>query len=244
MSLPLDIDEKILKRFDDLINEAPALIKQMKSDNERFHQSSRVAFIGFGEFNSQRVSAESFRTRAISLVGFLLGSIQRSREIIDDIKEQRADSHGVEHILGILIGLRDDYEKGMLADLSEIIEANVISDYMGQAEQLLGEGIIGQYDYVPAAVLAGAVLEDTLRRLCQRQSPPIDTHKPDGSPKTLDPLIADLQKVNVFNKAKADQLRSWAKTRNYAAHGEFGEFTRIDVEAMLVGVKVFIADHL
>ena len=102
----------------------------------------------------------------------------------------------------------------------------------------------GQYDHVPAAVLTGAVLEDALRRLCQRQNPPIDTLKTDGSPKTLDPLIVDLQKANVFNKAKADLLKSWAKTRNYAAHGEFNQFTRADVEAMIPGVKTFIADYL
>ena len=97
---------------------------------------------------------------------------------------------------------------------------------------------------MPAAVLTGAVLEDTLRRLCQRQSPPIATLKPNGDKKTLDPLITDLQKAIVFNKAKADQLRSWAKIRNYAAHGEFTEFTRSDVEAMIAGVKTFIADHM
>lgn len=73
---------------------------------------------------------------------------------------------------------------------------------MGQAEQLLGEGVAGQYDQVPAAVLAGAVLKDALRRLCQRQAPSIDTLKPNGDKKTLDPLIADLQKANLFNKAK------------------------------------------
>lgn len=42
--------------------------------------------------------------------------------------------------------------------------------------------------YVPAAVLAGAVLEDALRRLCQRQSPLISTVKLDGDLKTLDPF--------------------------------------------------------
>ncbi|NJO83690.1 MAG: DUF4145 domain-containing protein [Blastochloris sp.] len=125
-----------------------------------------------------------------------------------------------------------------------MIEANVTADYMTQAEQLLDEGVAGQYNHVSAAVLAGAILEDTLRRLCQRQSPPIDTLKPNGDKKTLDPLITDLQKANVFNKAKADQLKSWAKTRNYAAHGEFTEFNRTEVEAMIVGVKAFIADYM
>lgn len=132
----------------------------------------------------------------------------------------------------------------MLEDLTEMIEANVAADYLGQAEQLLAEGQPGKFDHVPAAVLAGAILEDALRRLCQRQTPPIPTTKSDGSPKTLDPLIADLQKANVYNKMKGDQLRSWAKIRNYAAHGEFNQFTRQDVEQMLTGVKDFLANYL
>ena len=91
---------------------------------------------------------------------------------------------------------------------------------MEQAEALLGEGIEGQYDHVPAAVLCGAILEDALRRLCQKQTPPIATAKPDGRKKTMEPqkLIQDLRKAEAFNKLVANQLRSWAKIRNYAAH--------------------------
>ena len=146
--------------------------------------------------------------------------------------------------LGNLSGLKDNYEKGFLDDLQELVVADISADYMGQAEALLGEGIPGQYDHVPAAVLCGAVLEDSLRRLCQRQSPPISTDQPNGKPKTMDPLITDLQKENVFKKTKAAQLRSWAQIRNSAAHGKFSDFDKNDVESMLKGVTNFLADYL
>ena len=109
---------------------------------------------------------------------------------------------------------------------------------------MLNEGIQGQYDHVPAAVLCGAVLEDALRRLCQKQTPPIDIVKANGNKKTLEPLIQDLQRANVFNKLVAVQLRAWAKIRNYAAHGEFSEFTREQVDLMLPGVRQFLVLHL
>ena len=115
---------------------------------------------------------------------------------------------------------------------------------MEQAEALLGEGIEGKYDHVPAAVLCGAVLENALRRLWQKQTPPIEITKSNGQKKTLEPLIQDLQKAKVFNKLVADQLRAWAKIRNYAAHGEFNEFRREHVELMLPGVMDFLAMHL
>ena len=63
-------------------------------------------------------------------------------------------------------------------------------------------------------------------------------------PKTLNPLLTDLQKAGVFNPAKADQLKSCAKIRNSAAHGKFNEFDRKDVEFMLTTIKAFIADYM
>lgn len=140
--------------------------------------------------------------------------------------------------------LDESYRAGMFDSAKQAIEATVMTDYLAQAEMLLAGGGTGEFSHVPAAVLAGAILEDKLRRLCQQQIPPIDTLKPGGIYKTLDPLITDLQQANVFTKAKADQLKSWAKIRNYAAHGEFKQFNRADVEPMITGIKAFIADYL
>ena len=112
---------------------------------------------------------------------------------------------------------------------------------MGQAEQLL-DGEKPDYDHVPAAVLAGAVLENGLRRLCQRQSPPIEAVKATGQPKRLNSLIDELQ-GKAFTPAKADQLRSWAKIRNSVGHGDIDEFSRADVEDMIAGIKRFLAEY-
>jgi len=147
-----------------------------------------------------------------------------------------------------LKAIKFSFENGLFGDLSAYIEAEIASDYMGQAEQLLQDGQKGQYDHVPAAVLAGAVLERTLRTLCDKQTPPIPTFHPDtqGKPKPLmsDRLIAELKKAGVFKEPKAKQLQAWATIRNSAAHGKFEEFTSKDVDSMLRGVKEFIADFL
>ena len=55
----------------------------------------------------------------------------------------------------------------------------------------------------------------------------------------MEPLIQDLRKAEAFNKLVANQLRSWAKIRNYAAHGEFDECRRENVDLMLSGVRDF-----
>jgi hypothetical protein len=143
-----------------------------------------------------------------------------------------------------LEALREDLEKGFLDDLALRIEAEMAANYMGQAEALLGEGISGKFDHVPAAVLAGAVLGNALKTLCDQQQPPIATADANGAPKTLNPLIDDLKARGVFNELKAKQLRSWADARNKAAHGQFDQFKKSDVEPMIQGINGFLADYL
>ena len=56
-------------------------------------------------------------------------------------------------------------------------------------------------------------------------------------------LIDDLKKSNYFNEAVAKQLRAWTAIRNHAAHGEFEEFTRQQVENMIPGINNFLANY-
>ena len=140
--------------------------------------------------------------------------------------------------------LREDLEKGFLDELVLRVEAEVAANYMSQAEDLLGEGVPGKFDHVPAAVLAGAVLEKALRTLCNQQQPPIATADTKGIPKTLNPLIDDLKKAAIFNELRAKQLRAWGDVRNKAAHGEFDQFKKSDVEQMIQGINNFLADYL
>jgi len=216
MPLPPEVDQKIRDRFALILNHAVSI-----SGNE----------IGYSQV----------KTELFSLLNFISPFNPHFQQIRQEINGWNTLS--IASLQGCVRGLKADYEAGMFDSLSAIVETHMAFDYMQQAEKLLGEGKMGQNDHVPAAVLAGCVLEDRLRKLCQRQNPIIETKKSDGNYKTLDPMIVDLLKANVFNKAKADMLRSWAKIRNYAAHGEFTEFNRADVEAMITGIKAFLADY-
>ena len=163
-------------------------------------------------------------------------------------KEKIDNLHGfssnVDEIVGLLQGLKDDYENGFCDDLENWIVSNMSADYLGQAEALLNEGTSGQYDHLPAAVLCGAVLEDRLRRWCDAQTPTLSTTRFDGSNKTLGPLIEELRKAKKFDKQVLRQLQWYADIRNYAAHGRYEEFDRNDVELMLKGVDHFLVTRL
>jgi hypothetical protein len=68
--------------------------------------------------------------------------------------------------------------------------------------------------------------------------------KSNGKLLTLNPLIDELRKVEVFNELKAKDLRAWTDIRNAAAHGKFDEFHRSDVERMIKGVADFLAMYV
>ena len=189
----------------------------------------------------------AFQTWRVNCVSLLEQAVRRSSSHISVIAEfslAKNNTCSVANLTGMLKGLRDDFEHGFLDDLEGRIGAEMAADYMGQAEQLLTDGQSGKFDHVPAAVLAGAVLEKALRTLCGKQSPPLATVGADGKPLMLNSLIDTLKKTGAFNELVAKQLRAWGDIRNKAAHGEFDQFKRDDVELMLKGISSFLAEHL
>jgi hypothetical protein len=61
---------------------------------------------------------------------------------------------------GVLRALRADYEAGRLQSFQELVHADLFSDFLEMAEYFLQEGYKD-----PAAVIAGGVLEQHLRKL-------------------------------------------------------------------------------
>lgn len=232
MPLPIELDSHIRQQFEHLETQAKILAERNLS-----------LLIAPEDVRSKYVSDYyKARTSFISLIQMLATKRTSYSDLIKDIRT--TSEHYPEQLYGMILGLKSAYENGMLKNLSELIETNVIADYLIQAEQLLNGNKKGIHTYGPAAVLAGTVLEDSLRRLCNRQEPPISTTKTGGHPKSMGILIDDLKNANLFNELKAKQLRAWADIRNAAAHGRFDEFNREDVEQMILGIQTFLANYL
>ena len=145
---------------------------------------------------------------------------------------------------GIFKGAYQDFKAGMFDDLKLEIEANVSCDFLGQANALLSDGEQVDYSYLPAAVLIGAVLEKTLRSLCENANPKIETVNENGRAKKMSAMIEDLKKAGIINEIRKRQLETWNAIRNSAAHGKIEEFTKEQVAAMLQGVQDFMAQQM
>jgi hypothetical protein len=239
MSLPPKLRSNILSRFDELIADG----KKLVADAEVIppHSSGGV-FITYTTYNWDPQHLARWKTNCVTLLTPFVACGEKIKEQVDVFTSTSGKKPETQYCLGILEALRDDFEKGFLDDFAAKIEAELAADYMGQAEHLMTEGQTGKFDHVPGAVLTGAVLERGLRTLCEQNQVSPKTAK--GEPKTMNPMIDDLRKAGLFNELKAKQLRSWADIRNKAAHGEFDQFNRKDVEQMIQGTVNFLSDYL
>jgi hypothetical protein len=133
----------------------------------------------------------------------------------------------------ILKALRNDYQAGNLRSVLELIHSDVFSDFLEMAAYLLAEGYKD-----PAAVIAGTVLEEHLRKLCDKNS--IPTQKPTGEPKKADALNAELAGANVYSKLDLKNVTAWLDLRNKAAHVHYAEYTKEQVVLLIQSIRDFI----
>ncbi|MFO1205917.1 MAG: hypothetical protein U1E63_09375 [Burkholderiales bacterium] len=141
------------------------------------------------------------------------------------------DNYGVyKRVKAVFFAAREDFEGGYLLPVRNLIQAELAESELDQARELLRSGYIA-----PAAVVAGVVLENTLRTLCDRYG------LPHGK---LDKMNADLAKAGEYNALVQKRVTALVAIRNSAAHGKVGDFQPADVEAMVSQVEQLTIDAL
>lgn len=139
-------------------------------------------------------------------------------------------------MVGVAEAIRHDLDNGLLIHFKALVQADVFADFLEMGEYLLEEGYKDA-----AAVIIGSVLEDGLRKLAETNAIPIT--QPTGKPMTIEPLNVELAKQEVYSKLVQKQITSWAHVRNKAAHGEFGEYNKEQVQMMLLFVQGFAGEY-
>jgi hypothetical protein len=138
-------------------------------------------------------------------------------------------------LLGILKAMRADYAAGYLSSVAELIHADVFADFLEMADHLLAQGYKD-----PAAVMTGSVLEEHLRKLCDKSG--IATAN-GTAPKKADLLNAELAGAGVYTKLDQKNITAWLDLRNKAAHGKYAEYTKEQVQALFDGVRHFMVRY-
>lgn len=189
--------------------------------------------------NTDRVEPGPFSEWQSQTLAFLMSTFAAEHTYVSRFVDLTHPSDGVsgpmgEHRdggLGVLRAVREDVVDGYLRSLRDLISAEVFSDFLDMADHLLTEG----YHHA-AASLAGAVLEDGLRRTLAGRGA-----KATGNLESMNQIALD---QNVYGPMVFKQVKVWIDIRNDADHGQFESVDPDRVRSMVRDLPAFIARDL
>jgi hypothetical protein len=197
------------------------------------HTSSRN---GYGHLEAHDARRIGTRARA-AIQRFAPPDTPYAEDAMQIVEDQdAADSWSAAQLVAIVQALRDDYSEGGLVSVAEIVHADLFDDLLDMATELREKGFLG-----PAAVLAGSVLEEHLRKLATKVGLPAA----DGRGRTLsaDAIGIELRKRGTITEVQRKSVAAWYAQRSEAAHGRFDALICSEVERMIDGVRDFVARH-
>ena len=193
----------------------------------------------YGEYVADRQGVERWIASCLSVLR-LLGEgaphTARFSEAVARAQQSVTLLSNFDTMLGIVKAAAEDVEAGFLGERDLLLTADAFGSFLEQGDYLLEQGYKD-----PAAMLAGAVLESTLRKMCEARAIPTDKSDKIG---TLNDKLAKHHKPPAYSNMYYKQIIAWADLRNNADHGRFGEYDREQVAAMITGVREFAARHL
>lgn len=218
----MTLDQKLTEAFTALLTEGERVLRAAGwPDSNHFRHPQTSEYL-------------RFRTEALNLTRRACGEdSDHYRELLRIADSNGSNSYYYPDCFGILQAAQRDYERGLLFQVRNLVAAELIADFLDQAGHLLQNGF-----HVPAASLAGAVLEDGLRRLAANHGVPL----PEKT--KIDRLNADLARAGIYSKLVQKNITAYADIRNNADHGHFDKFAAADVEAMIAWVNRFLTEHL
>lgn len=218
----MNVDQKILARLDELITLGRKVIATRRPPSPG-HMTSDFVDVQL---------ANQWLTSCLSLFGRVFGEQGAHYQRLKEQFPSYPKWQNVDQAFGVLLAAKEDFESESLFSLKQLIEAELFDEFLEQSEHLLSAGY-----FQPAAVIAGSVLEDGLRKLCVANGIPLPDH-----PK-LDWMNSELAKKGAYTKLLQKKITSFADIRNSAAHGKWTEFEESDVEAMVRDIRDFMAKH-
>ena len=189
---------------------------------------------GAGVVASNWIEKEKYHEFRMRLLSRLRGVIGKDHFYYHELEELIAKNteSGMRAVRGTLRSLLQDIQDDELANLELRLSDELFDDYLEQAESLHQANLKDA-----AAMVAGATLEQSVRKLAELKAPHLDH---DASFNTVN---QNLREEGVYNKSTWKQLDAWYAVRTDAAHGNFDEYEIREVGRMISGIRDFLASH-
>lgn len=221
------MSQKILNRFEKLIEEAGEIKALSKVKHHEYGSYETLGEEGDAKFLEWKVKVKNL---------IVLACGEKSIHFKDLIQSEETQSYDtntrvIKRLTPVLVAAYDDFKSGFLITFKQIVQAEIFDSEFEQAKSLLESGYKNA-----AAVIAGVVLETAIKELCLNNGIDIERKK-------LTQLNDDLAKAGVYNKLQQKQITALADIRNNAAHGNYDEFTKEDVERMISDIERFLLNY-
>jgi hypothetical protein len=218
----MSVDEKIKKKFDSLLTEGMTILQRAGWNGSRYDR------------HPDDIEYHRWKNEALNLLAKSCGTKSNYYQQLLKFTEGdlNTNSYYFKDCYGIVQAAQKDYIEGLTEDLRSLVEAEVFEDLLTQAEHLLGKGYS-----CPAASLAGGVLENALRSLCDKNG---ITYKEDAD--SINSLNTKLRKKEVYSKHTFKEITAKADIRNNADHGKFKEVKKADVKDMIRWIGRFLEE--
>ncbi len=215
--------EKLIERVSQLLSKGQSVA------GTRYNDSSEHVFAP-DEVNSTPFHA--WKNNSQNCVLMVCGeNSPYYKNFIEGVKIARPSD--VDRGIGILTALKEDLELGYLTKVRDLVSAEIFTDFIEMAQHLLDNNYKD-----PSASLIGAVLENGLRQIAQKNTVEVKSGDDIGS---LNTKLADKE---VYSRLLQKQIQAWKAIRDSADHGKFEDYKTEDVKAMLEGVKRFLTENL
>ena len=228
--MPQSIDKnEVLKRIDGVLDYVNESIKNMDQEIERHPYNTTL------------------KNNLISKIGVSL--VLKMKQTIEDIAPRKSEywlyaksikiiysRNMIDQLSEVLKSLKHDYSNNFLNSFNEMIDADIFTDILEQAEYLLSQSY-----FRASAVVAGVALESHLRKLAEKNQIPITSD--DGKYVKADSLNGYLLKSQIIDKTMNKSITSWLGLRNDAAHPDAKQGDEGMIKLMIDGIKLFIEKY-
>lgn len=228
--MPQSIDKnEVLKRIDGVLDYVNESIKNMDQEIERHPYNTTL------------------KNNLISKIGVSL--VLKMKQTIEDIAPRKSEywlyaksikiiysRNMIDQLSEVLKSLKHDYSNNFLNSFNEMIDADIFTDILEQAEYLLSQSY-----FRASAVVAGVALESHLRKLAEKNQIPITSD--DGKYVKADSLNGNLLKSQIIDKTMNKSITGWLGLRNDAAHPDAKQGDEGMIKLMIDGIKLFIEKY-
>jgi hypothetical protein len=156
---------------------------------------------------------------------------RRAHELVI-VGQQQAPQMAISGMAALLARLLEEIEGGLLTTIENHAIAVTFDNFLDHGAEYLKRERKDE-----AAVIAGIVFEDKIRRICRV----LDIGENDVP---LDALITELTKRDVFTQLKAKRARAAAGLRTAAAHARWEEIELSDINPVIELTRELVAAHL